>query len=34
MIGDVVQVVHSEDKTVQWYNGLNGWNLSWTQWKA
>jgi lipoprotein-anchoring transpeptidase ErfK/SrfK len=29
MIGDVVEVVHSKDKTVQWYNGLNGWN-DWT----
>jgi lipoprotein-anchoring transpeptidase ErfK/SrfK len=34
MIGDVVQVVHSKDKTVQWYNGLNGWNLSWSDWKS
>lgn len=34
MIGDVVEVVHSKDKTVQWYNGLNGWNLSWNDWTA
>lgn len=34
LVGDVVQVVNSKDKTVQWYNGLNGWNLSWSQWKA
>ncbi|MFI1092988.1 Ig-like domain-containing protein [Streptomyces sp. NPDC020917] len=34
LIGDVVQVVNSKDRTVQWYNGLNGWNLSWSQWLA
>ncbi|WP_328916259.1 MULTISPECIES: L,D-transpeptidase [unclassified Streptomyces] len=34
IIGDVVQVVNSKDKTVQWYNGLNGWNLPWTEWTA
>jgi len=34
LIGDVVQVVNSKDRTVQWYNGLNGWNLSWSQWQA
>ncbi|WP_327288607.1 L,D-transpeptidase [Streptomyces sp. NBC_01198] len=34
MLGDVVQVINSKDKTVQWYNGLNGWNLSWSQWKS
>ncbi|MFI0939818.1 Ig-like domain-containing protein [Streptomyces sp. NPDC021020] len=34
IIGDVVEVVHSKDKTVQWYNGLNGWNMPWEQWKA
>lgn len=34
LIGDVVQVVNSKDATVQWYNGLNGWNLSWSQWKS
>jgi hypothetical protein len=27
-------VVNSKDKTVQWYNGLNGWNLSWSEWKS
>jgi hypothetical protein len=30
----VVQVVNSKDKTVQRYNGLNGWNLSWSEWKS
>jgi lipoprotein-anchoring transpeptidase ErfK/SrfK len=34
LVGDVVQVVNSKDKTVQWYNGLNGWNLSWADWTA
>ncbi|WP_229698202.1 L,D-transpeptidase [Wenjunlia tyrosinilytica] len=32
--GDVVNVVHSPDRTVSPDNGLNGWNLSWAQWKA
>ncbi|WP_431950641.1 L,D-transpeptidase [Actinacidiphila sp. bgisy167] len=32
MIGDVVEVRNSHDKTVQWWNGLNGWNLPWSQW--
>ncbi|MEV6012672.1 Ig-like domain-containing protein [Streptomyces sp. NPDC051976] len=34
LIGDVVQVINSHDKTVQWYNGLNGWNLPWSEWTA
>jgi lipoprotein-anchoring transpeptidase ErfK/SrfK len=34
MIGDVVEVKGSQDKTVQPDNGLNGWNMSWAQWKA
>jgi lipoprotein-anchoring transpeptidase ErfK/SrfK len=34
MIGDVVIVKNSKDKTIQPDNGLNGWNLSWAQWKA
>ncbi|MET7477132.1 Ig-like domain-containing protein [Streptomyces sp. NPDC005648] len=33
MLGDVV-VRNSGEKTVDPANGLNGWNLSWTQWKA
>jgi lipoprotein-anchoring transpeptidase ErfK/SrfK len=32
MIGDVVVVKNSKDKTVQWWNGLNGWNLPWSEW--
>ncbi|MFC5029790.1 L,D-transpeptidase [Streptomyces sp. DSM 41987] len=34
IVGDVVQVINSKDKTVQWYNGLNGWNLSWSEWTS
>ncbi|MBV6701075.1 Ig-like domain-containing protein [Kitasatospora aureofaciens] len=34
MIGDVVEVVNSGDKTVDPANGLNGWNLGWAEWKA
>ncbi|MGV9994650.1 L,D-transpeptidase [Streptomyces sp. NPDC003374] len=34
MIGDVVEVRNSHDRTVAPDNGLNGWNMSWEQWKA
>ncbi|OEU86261.1 hypothetical protein DB35_15185 [Streptomyces abyssalis] len=34
MVGDVVEVKGSPDKTVQPDNGLNGWNMDWAQWKA
>ncbi|MFJ5232501.1 Ig-like domain-containing protein [Kitasatospora sp. NPDC088391] len=34
MVGDVVEVVNSGDRTVNASNGLNGWNLSWADWKA
>ncbi|MFG2959713.1 Ig-like domain-containing protein [Streptomyces sp. NPDC048291] len=34
LIGDVVIVKNSPDKTVQADNGLNGWNLSWSEWTA
>ncbi|MGI5457380.1 L,D-transpeptidase [Streptomyces sp. CA-249302] len=34
IIGDVVVVSNTGDKTVQPDNGLNGWNLSWADWKA
>ncbi|MEV7737522.1 Ig-like domain-containing protein [Streptomyces sp. NPDC088921] len=34
MLGDVVIVKNSGDKTVEASNGLNGWNLSWSDWKA
>ncbi|MET7686418.1 Ig-like domain-containing protein [Streptomyces sp. NPDC005483] len=34
MLGDVVIVKNSGEKTVAASNGLNGWNLSWADWKA
>ncbi|MEU6378388.1 Ig-like domain-containing protein [Streptomyces sp. NPDC046909] len=34
IIGDVVVVSNTGDKTVAPDNGLNGWNLSWADWKA
>jgi hypothetical protein len=34
MIGDVVIVKNSPDKTVKPDNGLNGWNMSWGEWVA
>ncbi|NDZ80456.1 L,D-transpeptidase [Streptomyces sp. SID10853] len=34
LIGDVVVVKNSHDKTIQPDNGLNGWNLNWSAWKA
>ncbi|MER7194877.1 L,D-transpeptidase [Streptomyces flaveolus] len=34
LIGDVVEVVRSKDKKVDPDNGLGGWNMSWTAWKA
>jgi lipoprotein-anchoring transpeptidase ErfK/SrfK len=33
MIGDVVVVKNSDDRTVAPDNGLNGWNMSWAEWK-
>ena len=32
MVGDVVVVKNSEDRTVDPDNGLNGWNMSWEKW--
>jgi lipoprotein-anchoring transpeptidase ErfK/SrfK len=32
IVGDVVVVKNSRDRTVQWWNGLNGWNLPWSEW--
>ncbi|MGW0884098.1 L,D-transpeptidase [Streptomyces sp. NPDC002671] len=32
IVGDVVVVKHSNDRTVDPANGLNGWNLSWAEW--
>jgi len=34
LIGDVVTVKNSPDKTVAPDNGLNGWNMSWSEWTA
>ncbi|MEU1482414.1 Ig-like domain-containing protein [Streptomyces sp. NPDC005752] len=34
LVGDVVEVVNSTDRTVAPDNGLGGWNLGWPQWKA
>ncbi|MFC4499799.1 MULTISPECIES: L,D-transpeptidase [Streptomyces] len=34
MVGDVVVVQNTGDKTVAPDNGLNGWNLNWADWKA
>ncbi|MEU1225071.1 Ig-like domain-containing protein [Streptomyces sp. NPDC005828] len=34
MVGDVVIVKNSNDKTIKPDNGLNGWNMSWSEWKA
>ncbi|MEU2620034.1 Ig-like domain-containing protein [Streptomyces sp. NPDC007157] len=34
LIGDVVEVVHSNDKMVTPDNGLGGWNMGWKEWKA
>ncbi len=34
IIGDVVEIKNSKDKTVQPDNGLNGWNMDWDKWKA
>ncbi|MGW6400585.1 L,D-transpeptidase [Streptomyces sp. NPDC055134] len=34
MVGDVVEVKNSQDRTVAPDNGFNGWNMSWEKWKA
>jgi lipoprotein-anchoring transpeptidase ErfK/SrfK len=34
LVGDVVEVVHSKDRTVAPDNGLGGWNMNWKEWKA
>ncbi|MGW1291991.1 L,D-transpeptidase [Streptomyces sp. NPDC002533] len=34
LIGDVVEVVNSKDRTVAPDNGLSGWNMSWKKWTA
>ncbi|MEV7736391.1 Ig-like domain-containing protein [Streptomyces sp. NPDC088921] len=34
LVGDVVEVVHSNDKKVAPDNGLGGWNMGWKEWKV
>lgn len=34
IIGDVIVVKNSEDKQIQPENGLNGWNMPWSEWVA
>ncbi|MFF4691465.1 Ig-like domain-containing protein [Streptomyces sp. NPDC001307] len=34
LVGDVIEVVGSTEKTVAPDNGLGGWNLTWKEWKA
>jgi lipoprotein-anchoring transpeptidase ErfK/SrfK len=34
MVGDVVEVRNSGDRTVDPANGLNGWNMDWNAWRA
>ncbi|MFJ9428972.1 Ig-like domain-containing protein [Streptomyces sp. NPDC101490] len=34
IVGDVVIVKNSKDKTIAPDNGLNGWNMNWSDWKA
>ncbi|MEV8601647.1 Ig-like domain-containing protein [Streptomyces griseoviridis] len=34
LVGDVVVVKNSPDKTVPPDNGLNGWNMAWSEWVA
>ncbi|WP_326701748.1 Ig-like domain-containing protein [Streptomyces sp. NBC_01754] len=34
MVGDVVIVKNSPDKSIAPDNGLNGWNMNWSEWKA
>ncbi|MFE6892665.1 Ig-like domain-containing protein [Streptomyces sp. NPDC057694] len=34
LVGDVVVVKNSHDKTISPDNGLNGWNMPWSQWTA
>ncbi len=34
LVGDVIEVVNSKDKTVAPDNGLGGWNMTWKDWTA
>jgi lipoprotein-anchoring transpeptidase ErfK/SrfK len=33
LVGDVIEVVHSDDRQVAPDNGLGGWNMTWRQWR-
>lgn len=33
-IGDVIEVINSNDKVIAPDNGINGWNMPWSQWGA
>ncbi|GAA3863456.1 L,D-transpeptidase [Streptomyces sedi] len=34
MIGDVVEVINSDDDVIAPDNGINGWNMDWAEWGA
>ncbi|WP_249416540.1 Ig-like domain-containing protein [Streptomyces sp. TS71-3] len=34
LVGDVIEVVNSQDRLVDPGNGLSGWNMSWPRWRA
>ncbi|MFI9614067.1 Ig-like domain-containing protein [Streptomyces sp. NPDC052023] len=34
LVGDVIEIVNSDDKKVAPDNGLGGWNMGWNEWKA
>ncbi|ONK11069.1 Ig-like domain-containing protein [Streptomyces sp. MP131-18] len=34
MIGDVVEVINSDDDVIAPDNGINGWNMAWAEWGA
>ncbi|MEV6568551.1 L,D-transpeptidase, partial [Streptomyces kronopolitis] len=34
LVGDVVVVKNANEKTIKPDNGLNGWNMSWSEWQA
>jgi lipoprotein-anchoring transpeptidase ErfK/SrfK len=34
LVGDVVEVINSDDEQVAPDNGLGGWNMGWRQWRA
>jgi lipoprotein-anchoring transpeptidase ErfK/SrfK len=34
LVGDVIEVVGSDERTVAPDNGLGGWNMTWKEWKA